>query len=888
MSRDEYAGPPGLALPTIGGRAWLWLLTGSLLLLCVGNPAHAATYSGTVFEDANFGGGVGRPLSPNGTGVAGARVELYNANSGALLGSTVTSTTGAYTLSTSGGSASVPVRVRVVNATVRSARPGGSACTTCVPVQTFRTNVANTTNLVSAVTDRVGGENPRLVDAIAGAGNGNVWGNLTTSTSTPQSFTTITPASGSANITGINFGFNFSLVVNTLDPASCTVTNSSNPCQGSLRQFIINANALGGEGALSQSGFGQIDGNNAALPAGFESSIFMIPDGTGNPGQPGPPSTPFPSQLTGGVAIITLASDLPAVSANIRLDATTQTVNIGDTNGGNLGTGGTVGVDAIPLPTFARPEVQLTAGNRIVTLSGNSSAILGFALRQGHILLTGSNCLVRHNLVGMTATGDSSDNSTLTHGITFTGSNATVRNNFVTVNNSGIRTDNGGTGSTVTLNEVARPTSGHSATYDGILLVGTVSSIQVTANLTRDQAGGGIEVGFGGGASASLITVSNNTVRGNGFATVGGSTASAEPLGMAAYAYSGSSVVFSRNIVRDNAGAGIMLMTANGTQITQNSFSNNGGLSIDLDTRSIDPNSLNSVQGVTINDNTDADSGPNGLRNYPVIVSAVVAGGELSLGGFARPGSAIELYIAQVDPTGFGEGLTYLTTLTEGSAGDMAAGTGTYGPGNINGVAQGTDTTNRFSFRIPVPGGVVPGTRLTSTATVSGETSEFGGNVQVTAGPSLQLTKTVQSFSDPVNGTTNPKSLPGAAKTYVATVSNLGAGPVDSNAVMVSDPIPANTRMFVGDLGAPGSGPVAFVNGSPGSGLTWTFSGLNSLTDDLEFSNDGGSTWTYVPVADAQGCDAAITHIRMRPKGVMPGNGSGNPSFQLQFRVLVN
>jgi uncharacterized repeat protein (TIGR01451 family) len=488
----------------------------------------------------------------------------------------------------------------------------------------------------------------------------------------------------------------------------------------------------------------------------------------------------------------------------------------------------------------------------------------------------------------MTATGDSSDNATATHGITFQRSSSTVRNNIVTVNNSGIRTDSGGANSLITLNEVARPTSGHSATYDGILLVGTVSGITVSNNLTRDQAGGGIEVGFGGGASASLINVTNNTVRGNGVTVVGSTTPSTEPLGMAAYAYSGNSVVFSRNIIRDNGGAGIMLMNVNNTQVTQNSFSNNGGLSIDLDTRSIDPNNLNTVQGVTLNDNGDADTGPNGLDNYPVMVNAVLAGGELSLGGFARPGATIELYIAQADPTGFGEGLTYLGTLTEGSAGDLDTGTGTYGPGNINGVAQGTDTTNRFSFRIPVPGGVALGTRLASTATILGETSEFSGNVLVTAGPNLALVKTVQSFSDPVNGTTNPKSFPGATKTYVVTVTNQGAGSVDSNTVIVSDPIPANTKMFVGNLGAPGSGPVAFVNGSPSSALTWTFSGLANLTDDLEFSNDGGTTWTYVPVPDAQSCDAAVTHIRMRPKGVMPGNGSGNPSFQLQFRVLVN
>ena len=77
------------------------------------------------------------------------------------------------------------------------------------------------------------------------------------------------------------------------------------------------------------------------------------------------------------------------------------------------------------------------------------------------------------------------------------------------------------------------------------------------------------------------------------------------------------------------------------------------------------------------------------------------------------------------------------------------------------------------------------------------------------------------------------------------------------------------------------------MNGSPGSALTWTYTALNSTTDDLDFSNDGGVTWTYVPTADAEGCDANVTDIRMRPKGTMPGQGVGSPTFDLQFRVVV-
>jgi hypothetical protein len=842
--------------------------------------AQAATFTGTVFEDANYGGGAGRSLlASGGVGLNNVRVELYNVTTGALVDTDNTNASGFYSLSS--GNTSAQMRVRVVNGSVRSARTNGATCTTCVPVQTYRTE--GSVNSVAPQPNRVGGEDPRYSDAISNTAPVG-YGSLTVAgTRLPQSITTVTPAANNSTIANIDFGFNFSTVVNTRDATNCAASNVSYPCQGTLRQFVINANALGGKGALAQSGSGQLDGTTATLPSGFESSIFMIPDGTGNAGQ----HNGYVSQLSGGFAVITLASALPVVTAaSTRLDATTQTANVGDDNFGSLGTGLTVGVDGVSLPTFPRPEVQLTAGNTIVTLDGNGSAILGFALRQGYILVNGSGCLVRNNLIGMTAAGSSADNSPTTHGITFQGASATIRNNFVTVNNSGIRTDNGGAGSLITLNEVARPSFGHTNTFDGILVVGAVSSIQVIANLARDQEGGGIEVGHGGGAAASNITVNNNTVRGNGFIDVGGVVASSEPIGIDAYNLTGSGVVFSRNLVTGNAGPGIVVIQATGVQITQNSFSANGGLSIDLDPRVVDPNSLNAPQGVTINDNGDVDTGPNGLRNYPVIASAVLVSGELTFGGYARPGSNIELYIAQTDPSGFGEGLTYLGTYTEGSGADLDATTGTYGPGAINGVAQGTDNTNRFSFRITAPG-VSLGTTLTATSTIGGETSEFSGNVVVTSGPALLVRKQVSTDSDPINTITNPKSIPGSSKRYALRVTNQGTGPVDNNSVLIVDQIPANTKLFVGNLGAPGSGPVAFVNGTPSSALTWTYMALNNTTDDLEFSSDGGVSWTYVPTADAEGCDAAVTHIRMRPKGTMPGQGVGSPNFELQFRVVV-
>ena len=51
-----------------------------LLIAAVASPSMAATISGTVFEDADYGGGAGRSFAAAaGTGLPNVRVELYTA-----------------------------------------------------------------------------------------------------------------------------------------------------------------------------------------------------------------------------------------------------------------------------------------------------------------------------------------------------------------------------------------------------------------------------------------------------------------------------------------------------------------------------------------------------------------------------------------------------------------------------------------------------------------------------------------------------------------------------------------------------------------------------------------------------------------------------------------
>ena len=157
-----------------------------------------------------------------------------------------------------------------------------------------------------------------------------------------------------------------------------------------------------------------------------------------------------------------------------------------------------------------------------------------------------------------------------------------------------------------------------------------------------------------------------------------------------------------------NQGPGI-LITGDGNSanrsntITRNSISGNGGIGIDLGGPSSDPLI---GDGTTLNDPGDGDSGGNLLLNFPVIESATISGSSLTVTGWSGHETTIEFFAA---PSGF-QGLTFIASLDEGSASDLDSTISSYGPGPINGVSQGSDTTDRFRFVIPLPpGSRVPG-----------------------------------------------------------------------------------------------------------------------------------------------------------------------------------
>lgn len=153
--------------------------------------------------------------------------------------------------------------------------------------------------------------------------------------------------------------------------------------------------------------------------------------------------------------------------------------------------------------------------------------------------------------------------------------------------------------------------------------------------------------------------------------------------------------------------------------------------------------------------------------------------------------------------------------------------------------------------------------------------------------PTVSLQKQLLTLSDPVNGATNPKSIPGAVVQYTLSASNAGNSSTDNDSLDLIDEIPENTILYVNDLGG-GIGPVQFTDGTPASGLTYTYSSLSSTTDDIRFSNDNAASFTYTPVADASGFDSAVTHIGISPKGQFLGKKpTGEPTFSVKFRVKI-
>src|SRR5690606_37917937 len=230
-------------------------------------------------------------------------------------------------------------------------------------------------------------------------------------------------------------------------------------------------------------------------------------------------------------------------------------------------------------------------------------------------------------------------------------------------------------------------------------------------------------------------------------------------------------------------------------------------------------------------------------------VTLSISGGATATGGTSTAGGSTTQAIATA-----AEGATL--TLTEAFTSGMA---GRY---NISlactrdkdGVAVAV-SGNALARTITMPGDSAVTCTCTNTLTVP-----------------LTVVKLSTPYSDPVNGTTNPKSIPGVLVTYLIIVTAPAETQVDEDAAV----------LFAADLPAvAGTSPIGGLPNA--SNLQMTFNGLAADDDDVEFSDDDGATWDYDPVPDADGLDEAVTDVRIHPKGLFaPGQ-----NFWVGFRVKI-
>jgi hypothetical protein len=219
---------------------------------------------------------------------------------------------------------------------------------------------------------------------------------------------------------------------------------------------------------------------------------------------------------------------------------------------------------------------------------------------------------------------------------------------------------------------------------------------------TQDGAGNVIS-NNGGGIRIDGPGASGNTVQGNkigtditGTAPMGNGGATVRLSNGASNNTIGGTETGAGNIITGGGWMGVILFADAGTgnRILSNSIFDNGALGIEL-----------GRDGVSLNDDSDADTGPNGLQNYPTLTSVVSDGGAVIQATLnSAPSSSFDLEFfsnTECDPAGFGEGKTPLGRATLATD---ASGSGT--------------VTASFSS--------ITGTILTATATdADGNTSEF-------------------------------------------------------------------------------------------------------------------------------------------------------------------
>ena len=195
-------------------------------------------------------------------------------------------------------------------------------------------------------------------------------------------------------------------------------------------------------------------------------------------------------------------------------------------------------------------------------------------------------------------------------------------------------------------------------------------------------------------------------------------------------------------------------------------------------------------------------------------------------------------------------------------------------------VADSGAATKTFEYAFPLTASAPSGywtVSVTANEGTEGTVSHTGvGTFRFALLPNIMVLKSAQVLSDPVSGVTPAaKAIPGAVMEYTITVTNAGSGAADSDSIVITDPVPANTTMYVDTAGS------AVTFSCSGCGLTtpWTYADAVSYS----YQSGGGPPYVYPPTTI--GYDPLVKGVRIKPSGTLNGGGA---SFTVKFKVSIN
>lgn len=501
------------------------------------------------------------------------------------------------------------------------------------------------------------------------------------------------------------------------------VTNTDASGQGSLAQFITNANNILGTRTMRfipSAQPNQTSGSN---------KWWQINQG----------STALP-------ALIDTNTTIDGRAWN-NTDGVTQL----DTNPGVI-SGATVGTVNYPIADYKKPELEIvgdaraSGGTALLTVTANNSTIANLGLNStsnypstasSFILQnSGIDISVKDNLMGVNvATGANyatrpQNTIQINYGLALNTSGS-LRHNYMSSNDArGMSLVN-----TVTLTAGDWAIEENDGPSAGVVFGAGTARISVRHN---NMPNAWLDAAAVIGASGGYHTLTENTISG----------------GSGVMALGGPQNRITKNKIQNATGSNPGVSVGNlstGNYISQNSFSGNGGNSIDLNTDGVSENAL--LGCITLS--PELLSLANVGQARPTLSNAKLNGSTLSVDiGYCGIGIYnVEIYKASpgAGDSNAGEGQQYLGTFTSLSL--------------LNGVlANQTMTVS----------GVQPGDALTAIVVdaIAGNTSEFGPNTTVSSPPAAPTTAPDLAASSD-SGTSNTDNLTSTKKpTFTGSCTN--------------------------------------------------------------------------------------------------------------------